>query len=81
MINKCGTGTPKFLSQTAKSQGSGTITGPLLGGVAWLDGFGGTCMENGLHCGSVEFTLINGGTDSRNAMCSINYSLFPDKHP
>ncbi|EIW85938.1 hypothetical protein CONPUDRAFT_148071 [Coniophora puteana RWD-64-598 SS2] len=59
--NNCGNGTPLFLYQgDSTPQGATTIQGPLNGGIAWLDN-GGSCTNNGLGCGAVEFTLANTG--------------------
>ncbi|EMD35955.1 hypothetical protein CERSUDRAFT_115902 [Gelatoporia subvermispora B] len=61
MINNCGSGTPVFLDEAnANFQGSGTVQGQLLGGIAWIDGFAGAdCLSSGVNCGAVEFTLRN----------------------
>ena len=41
-------------------RGSGTISGQLLGGIAWIDGLAGhNCESSGVNCGAVEFTLRN----------------------
>ncbi|KAK4688954.1 hypothetical protein P7C73_g1151, partial [Tremellales sp. Uapishka_1] len=81
LVNNCGAGTPLWLYQGADAQGSTTITGgPVLGGVAWLDGFagpGGTCTSSGVNCNDVEFTLTNVGDPGDNAgdtQNAINYS-------
>ncbi|KAI0083977.1 hypothetical protein BDY19DRAFT_899253 [Irpex rosettiformis] len=61
MTNRCGSGRPVFLYENHPNpQGSGTIQGQLLGGIAWLDGFSGAnCLSSGVNCGAVEFTLRN----------------------
>lgn len=76
MINKCGSGTPKFLHQKGEegiTEGR-VVTGPLLGGVAWLDGHG-ACTTSGVNCPAIGFTLINPGASDTNAISSVNYSL------
>ena len=77
LVNRCGSGNPVFIYRdNSKPQGSTTISGPLYGGVAWIDGFqGANCQMSGVNCGTVEFTLINPGTDGANSQNSINYSL------
>ncbi|EIM89530.1 uncharacterized protein STEHIDRAFT_118719 [Stereum hirsutum FP-91666 SS1] len=61
MTNKCGSGSPVFLYEAdGNPQGPATVNGQLLGGVAWLDGFSGAdCLNSGVNCGIVEFTLRN----------------------
>jgi len=55
---------------------SGPVTGPINGGVAWLQDLPGThCGDNGKYCGIIEFTLINKGVEKGNGFNSINYSL------
>ncbi|KAI0818849.1 hypothetical protein BC629DRAFT_1579316 [Irpex lacteus] len=61
LINNCGAGTPVFLYQGhATPRGSGTISGQLLGGIAWLSNYkSDNCLSSGVNCGAVEFTLRN----------------------
>lgn len=55
-------------------QGSGTINGPLAGGVAWITGLAGhDCQNSGVNCGTVEFTLTNGVPG--NTYNAADYSL------
>ncbi|KAI5478826.1 hypothetical protein MNV49_004558 [Pseudohyphozyma bogoriensis] len=73
--NNCGSGNAVFLyAGDATAQGSTTITGPLDGGVAWVDGYAGAdCLASGVNCGIVEFTLTNSeGAGDQN---SADYSL------
>ncbi|WVR05552.1 hypothetical protein IAU60_002571 [Kwoniella sp. DSM 27419] len=57
LIDNCGSGNAVFLHQGGPAQGSGTINGPLNGGVAWVDGFAGTDYQSsGVNCGIVEFS-------------------------
>ncbi|WWC88218.1 uncharacterized protein L201_003123 [Kwoniella dendrophila CBS 6074] len=75
LVNKCGSGTAKFLYQgNPTPRGSGTINGPVNGGIAWIDGFAGAdCQSSGVNCGVVEFTLTNNqGGGQQNA---ADYSL------
>ncbi|ODN79048.1 hypothetical protein L202_04552 [Cryptococcus amylolentus CBS 6039] len=58
LVNNCGSGNPVFLYEGNDKQGSGTVSGPLRGGVAWMDSYG-DCQSSGVNCGIVEFTLIN----------------------
>ncbi|KZP06701.1 hypothetical protein FIBSPDRAFT_804656, partial [Athelia psychrophila] len=60
-VNNCGYGTPLFLYEgDATPQGAATISGQLLGGIAWL-GDQGSCEASGVNCGAAEFTLVNTG--------------------
>ena len=61
MTNKCHSGTPVFLYEAnGNPQGPTTIQGQLLGGIAWLEGFAGAdCLNSGVNCAAVEFTLRN----------------------
>ncbi|TFK55003.1 hypothetical protein OE88DRAFT_1805408 [Heliocybe sulcata] len=60
MTNNCGSGNPVFLYEGHGIQGPGTVSGQLLGGIAWLNGFAGAnCQSSGVNCGAVEFTLRN----------------------
>jgi len=76
LINNCGSGNAVFLYQgNGNPRGSGTINGPLLGGVAWVNGLAGhNCLSSGVNCGIVEFSLINpnSGGNTQNA---ADYSL------
>ncbi|WVW80504.1 hypothetical protein I302_102488 [Kwoniella bestiolae CBS 10118] len=74
LVNNCGSGNAVFLYADGGIQGSGTIDGPLNGGVAWVDGFAGAdCQSSGVNCGIVEFTLTNSeGQGKQNA---ADYSL------
>ncbi|WRT66032.1 uncharacterized protein IL334_002983 [Kwoniella shivajii] len=75
LVNNCGSGKAVFLYQgNSTPQGSTTISGPLNGGVAWVDGFSGAnCLSSGVNCGIVEFTLTNSqGQGKQNA---ADYSL------
>lgn len=75
LVNRCGSGSPVFIYRdSSQMMGSTTISGPLYGGVAWLDGYA-DCGMSGVNCGTVEFSLINPGTDNANSFNSINYSL------
>lgn len=69
--NNCGSGNAVFLYQAdGNPQGSTTIQGELLGGIAWVSGFSGAdCENSGVNCGAVEFTLVNpdGGANTQNA--------------
>ncbi|KAF7965232.1 hypothetical protein HWV62_26506 [Athelia sp. TMB] len=59
--NNCGKGTPLFLYQgNGNPQGATTINGELNGGIAWL-GNADNCLNSGVNCGAVEFTLQNTG--------------------
>ena len=52
-----------------------------MGGVAWIDGLAGhNCLNSGVNCGTVEFTLVNPGADAKNDFSSINYSLLGDHY-
>ncbi|CAD6579720.1 MAG: hypothetical protein TREMPRED_002555 [Tremellales sp. Tagirdzhanova-0007] len=75
--NKCSSGNPVFLYQNnATPQGSTTIDGPLLGGVAWLDGYDkADCELSGVNCGIVEFTLVNPGSSNGNTQNAADFSL------
>ncbi|KAF7799717.1 hypothetical protein EIP86_010959 [Pleurotus ostreatoroseus] len=61
MTNRCGSGSPVFLYEAnGNPQGPTTIQGQLLGGIAWLEGFSGAnCLNSGVNCAAVEFTLRN----------------------
>ncbi|OCH87342.1 hypothetical protein OBBRIDRAFT_759935 [Obba rivulosa] len=61
MTNNCPSGNPVFLDEeNGNPQGPTTISGQLLGGIAWLNGFAGAnCESSGVNCGAVEFTLRN----------------------
>lgn len=57
-------------------QGGLTLPGPLYGGVAWVENHPtAVCGSSGVGCGTVEFSLINPGTDGVNTDSSVNYSL------
>ncbi|KZP15747.1 hypothetical protein FIBSPDRAFT_1047956 [Athelia psychrophila] len=58
--NNCGKGSPLFLYQGGGPQGAGTINGELNGGIAWL-GNADNCLNSGVNCGAVEFSLQNTG--------------------
>ncbi|WWC85320.1 uncharacterized protein L201_000182 [Kwoniella dendrophila CBS 6074] len=75
LVNKCRTGKPVFLYQGhAQPRGSGTIQGPLLGGIAWMDNYDGVhCQSSGVNCGVVEFTLTN--SQGKGMQNSADYSL------
>lgn len=55
--------------------------GPLLGGIAWVEGYqgpGGTCGSSGVNCGAVEFSLTNIGYPNDNSgdtQNAIDYTL------
>ncbi|OCF75461.1 hypothetical protein I204_04316 [Kwoniella mangroviensis CBS 8886] len=74
LVNNCGSGNAVFLYADHGVQGSGVISGPVNGGVAWVDGFAGAdCQSSGVNCGIVEFTLTNDeGSGQQNA---ADYSL------
>ncbi|KAI5478821.1 hypothetical protein MNV49_004553 [Pseudohyphozyma bogoriensis] len=75
LYNNCGSGNAVFLyAGNGNPQGSATISGPLDGGVAWVDGYAGAdCLASGVNCGIVEFTLTNSqGVGAQN---SADYSL------
>ncbi|EIM89417.1 uncharacterized protein STEHIDRAFT_155079 [Stereum hirsutum FP-91666 SS1] len=69
--NNCGSGNAVFLYQGHPTpQGSTTIQGQLLGGIAWVSGLSGhNCENSGVNCGAVEFTLVNpnSGPNTQNA--------------
>jgi len=71
LVNKCGSGEAVFLyADEWTPLGSTTISGPLAGGVAWVSGLdGANCLNSGVNCGTVEFSLLDGSQNS------INYSL------
>ncbi|KAK7060718.1 hypothetical protein VNI00_000449 [Paramarasmius palmivorus] len=80
LVNNCGSGNAVFLYQgNSTPRGSGTIDGPVLGGVAWIDGSGSAnCQSPGVTCGAVEFSLTNpGNTGTPN---SAQYVLVPGNH-
>ncbi|WVQ82097.1 hypothetical protein IAT38_004225 [Cryptococcus sp. DSM 104549] len=74
LVNRCGSGEAVFLYANGGVQGSGTVMGPLEGGVAWIkDGQKTHCQTSGVDCGIVEFTLVNdSGGGQQN---SADYSL------
>ncbi|WWC61317.1 uncharacterized protein I303_103898 [Kwoniella dejecticola CBS 10117] len=73
LVNRCGHGHPVFLYEGHSTpRGSGTINGPVRGGVAWMAGFD-HCQSSGVNCGIVEFTLTDPhGKGEQNA---ADYSL------
>ena len=77
LTNNCGSGSPVFLYQdNSTPQGDATISGPLLGGIAWITDFAGAdCEASGVNCGAVEFTLVNSGSSSGNTQNAADYSL------
>lgn len=77
LINRCGKGNPVFKydgDRTAR-KGSRTISGKLISGRAWMDGYAGCDKADGMNCGLVEFTLINPGGLGPYSHSSVNYSL------
>ena len=66
-----------FLYQgNSNYEGATTINGPLLGGVAWLDGYDkADCESSGVNCAIVEFTLVNPGSSNGNTQNAADYSL------
>ncbi|ODN94689.1 hypothetical protein L198_04830 [Cryptococcus wingfieldii CBS 7118] len=79
LVNNCGSGNAVFLYENTGQQGSTTVSGPLRGGVAWVDGFSGAdCQSSGVNCGIVEFTLIDSSHKDENGNSyqnSADYSL------
>ncbi|EIN06827.1 hypothetical protein PUNSTDRAFT_136659 [Punctularia strigosozonata HHB-11173 SS5] len=75
LTNNCGSGNAVFLYEAnGTPQGSTTIQGQVLGGIAWIDGFAGAnCLSSGVNCGAVEFTLRN---DSPNQN-AVDFTLEP----
>ncbi|EPQ58689.1 hypothetical protein GLOTRDRAFT_104526 [Gloeophyllum trabeum ATCC 11539] len=66
LTNNCGTGTPVFRYEgDTTPQGSTTVDGPVIEGVAWLNGLAGdSCLDPGGDCSAVEFTLQNEDTNT-----------------
>lgn len=74
-VNRCGSGTPVFqYAGNRVAAGARKIKDPITSGAAYLDGYK-ECTTDATNCVKVEFTLINPGTDPKNSMSSVNYSL------
>ncbi|KAI0772579.1 hypothetical protein BC629DRAFT_729810 [Irpex lacteus] len=57
-VNNCGFGNGVFtFFEHDVPQGSATVQGMILGGIAWLNGTGNDCQADGVNCGVVEFAL------------------------
>ncbi|OCF55234.1 hypothetical protein L486_07347 [Kwoniella mangroviensis CBS 10435] len=75
LISRCRSGKPAFLYEGhPQPRISGTIQGPVRGGVAWMEGYDGAhCQSSGVNCGIVEFTLTN--SEGKGMQNSADYSL------
>lgn len=76
LTNNCKSGKAVFLYQgNSKPQGSTTVNGQVLGGIAWVDGYtGANCKSSGVNCGTVEFSLTN-PNNPKNTQNAADYSL------
>ncbi|WWD01589.1 hypothetical protein V866_008534 [Kwoniella sp. B9012] len=75
LISRCRTGKPVFLYEGhPQPRSSGTIQGPVRGGVAWMEDYDGAhCQSSGVNCGIVEFTLTN--SEGKGMQNSADHSL------
>jgi hypothetical protein len=77
LVNNCPSGSSAvFLyANDATPQGSTTINGQLLGGIAWVSNYPGVdCESSGVNCGVVEFSLTN-TNNAGNDQNAVDYSL------